>query len=87
VTLPWPHVRRADVSGEAIGWADGGFVYESWDDVRLPDGTLFEELTDAEQEDFWARRREVGGLRKRRYLWMPGGDRRLLDERVVPAPA
>ena len=61
-------------------------MYASWDDGRLPDATLFEELTDAEQENFWARRREVGGLRKRRYRWMPGGDRRLLDERVVSDP-
>lgn len=85
MTLPWPELGRAGLSGEPEGWTAEGFVFESSEDVRLTDGKAFDELSDEEQDDFWKRRAEVGGERRRRYLWTPTGERRLLGKRVVRA--
>jgi hypothetical protein len=83
MSLPWPLIDRA--TGEPQGWTEDGFVFESSDDIRLTDLKPYDEFTEAEEEEFWKRRREIGGQRIRRYQRRSDGSTLLLAERVVPS--
>jgi hypothetical protein len=84
MSLPWPQIERADLSGEVRGWSDEGFAYESAEDVRVGDGKAYAELSEDEQDELMARWQEVGGQRIRGWLRRSDGTKVALDERVVP---
>jgi hypothetical protein len=85
MTLPWLQFERMDFTGTAEGWTKDGFIYELSDDIRITDGKAFEDLTDVEQEEYWARLKEIGGVRHRRFIRVDSGEKRLLDERIAPS--
>ena len=81
MTLPWPMIDRAELNGEAQGWTDEGFVYESSEDIRTTD------LSEAEQDDLWKQWNEIGGHRIQRHIRKADGSKVFLDERIVPNKA
>jgi hypothetical protein len=84
MTLPWPQVERIDFTGEVVGWSDEGFIYTTCDDIRITDGKPADEMTAEQWKAVWEKREVLAGVRKRRWLRLASGEKRILEEQVKP---